>query len=210
MAENGSLTDRQQNFIDKLIELDYNQTAAYKASYSGVKSDAVAAVNASRMLRNAKVRSYLKARQAEIRMQANISKADIVRELAKIGFANIGDYLEYKTVLTHVGINGDGSPVIGYAPVIRLRNSEDVDTSAVAEVSLSDNGTLKFKLYDKRSALMDIAKILGFDKENEASGDDNDTPGGVVVLPEMAPEPEPPDIKEFETGNMDSGIAGQL
>lgn len=53
-----SLTVKQKRFCDEYV-IDLNATRAYKAAYPRVKSDEVAASNASRMLRNAKVGAYV-------------------------------------------------------------------------------------------------------------------------------------------------------
>lgn len=52
------MTDRQQMFADEYL-IDCNATRAYKAVYKNVKKDSVASVNASKLLRNPKVKSYI-------------------------------------------------------------------------------------------------------------------------------------------------------
>lgn len=59
-AEKGSenMTEKQKRFADEYL-IDCNATRAYKAAYTQVKKDSVASVNASKLLRNAKVKSYI-------------------------------------------------------------------------------------------------------------------------------------------------------
>lgn len=52
------MTNRQQMFADEYL-IDCNATRAYKAAYPNVKKDSVASVNASKLLRNAKVKTYI-------------------------------------------------------------------------------------------------------------------------------------------------------
>ena len=52
------MTNRQQMFADEYL-IDCNATRAYKAVYKNVKKDSVASVNASKLLRNPKVKSYI-------------------------------------------------------------------------------------------------------------------------------------------------------
>jgi len=52
------MTDKQRIFADEYLK-DLNGTRAYKIAYPNVKKDSVAAVNASKLLRNAKVRKYI-------------------------------------------------------------------------------------------------------------------------------------------------------
>lgn len=59
------LTIKQKKFADEYI-ISGNATEAYKKAYTNVKKDETASVNASRMLRNAKVKSYIDERMDEI------------------------------------------------------------------------------------------------------------------------------------------------
>lgn len=52
------MTDKQQIFADEYLK-DLNGTRAYKVAYPNVKKDSVAATNAARLLRNAKVKKYI-------------------------------------------------------------------------------------------------------------------------------------------------------
>lgn len=52
------MTEKQRIFADEYVK-DSNGTRAYKAAYTNVKKDSVAATNAGRLLRNAEVRTYI-------------------------------------------------------------------------------------------------------------------------------------------------------
>ena len=165
------LTKNQKRFVDEYL-IDLNATRAYKAAYKSVKKDETAAAASSRLLRNVKVKAYLDKRIKDREKRTEITQDKVLRELAKIGFADLNNYLEYKTVLTQVGYDDEGEPVIDYAPIINLIDSKEVDTSVIQEVSISDKGTFKFKLYDKQKALVDIGRHLGmFTDKVEHSGD---------------------------------------
>ena len=62
-----------------------------------------------------------------------------------------------KTVVEH---DEDGKPVIDYAHVVQLKDSDEVDGSLISEVQLK-NGELKFKLHDKVRALELCGRHLG-------------------------------------------------
>ena len=53
-----TMTLKQQIFADEYLK-DLNGTRAYKVAYPSVKKDTVASANASRLLKNAKVKSYI-------------------------------------------------------------------------------------------------------------------------------------------------------
>lgn len=55
------MTEKQKIFADEYL-IDLNATRAYKVAYPRVKNDDIAAANASRLLRNAKVAAYISER----------------------------------------------------------------------------------------------------------------------------------------------------
>ena len=141
--------------------IDLNATRAYKAVYKNCRKDETANVNGSKLLRNAKVAAYIQERMKAREKRTEITQDKVLQELAKIGFASIKDYLEYKTAKTVVEYDENGEPVIDYSQIIDVIDSKEVDTSAIQEVSISKDGTFKFKLYDKQKALELIGKHLG-------------------------------------------------
>lgn len=167
------LTKNQKRFVNEYL-IDLNATRAYKAAYKSVKKDETAAVNGSRLLRNAKVKKYLEQRMKEREKRTEITQDMVLRELAKIGFADLKDYLEYKTAKAVVEYDENGEPVIDYRQVVDVIDSSKVDTSVIQEVSIGKDGTFKFKLYDKQKALVDIGRHLGmFTDKIEHSGSMN-------------------------------------
>ncbi len=154
------LTRNQKIFCDEYL-IDLNATRAYKSAYKNVTKDETAAASSSRLLRNVKVKAYIDKKMAEREERTEITQDKVLKELAKIGFADIKDYLEYRTAKTVVEYDEDGEPVIDYRQIIDVIDSNDVDTSIIQEVSIGKDGTFKFKLYDKHKALQDIGKHLG-------------------------------------------------
>jgi phage terminase small subunit len=107
-----------------------------------------------------------------------ITKQRVLEELAKIGFANMADYMR---------AGPDGDPILDFSALTRDQ------TAALVEVIVEDfkdgrgEGSrdvrrVKFKLADKRAALVDMGRHLGmFVDRHERSGDQ----GG--PLPSPAP-----------------------
>lgn len=95
-----------------------------------------------------------------------ISKETVLGELAKIGFANMQDYMT---------VGPDGSPTLNFKDLTRDQ------AAALVEVTVEefrDGRTdsrevrrVKFKLADKRSALVDLGKHLGLFIERVEVGD---------------------------------------
>ena len=123
------------------------------------------------MLTNANIADYINERMKKREQRTEITQDKVLKELAKIGFANLNDYLEYKTAKEVVEHDENGEPVIDYTQIIDVIDSSEVDTSIIQEVSISKDGTFKFKLYDKQKALELIGKHLGmFTDKVELSG----------------------------------------
>jgi phage terminase small subunit len=100
----------------------------------------------------------------------------VLNELAKIGFANMADYVQ----------------IVGGEPVIDLSSMTRDQAAAINEVTVEDfkDGRgedardvrrVKFKLSDKRAALVDIGKHLGMFKDKDDDGKDAPTVVQVVV-----------------------------
>ncbi len=168
----GKLTRNQKVFCDEYL-IDLNATRAYRAAYKNVKRDETAAVNGSRLLRNAKVKDYLDKRIKDRERRTEITQDKVLKELAKIAFDDIKNYLEYKTVQTVVAYD-DGEPIIDYRTIVDLKDSATIDTRNISEITIGKDGQFKFKLYCKDNALVQLGKHLGmFADKIEHSGSVN-------------------------------------
>jgi len=167
------MTNNQKIFCNEYL-IDLNGTRAYKAAYKNITKDETAKSAASRLLTNVNVRAYLDKRMADREKRTEITQDRVLKELAKIGFADIKDYLEYRTEKGIIEYDNDDKPVIDYRQIVDVIDSKEVDTSNIQEISIGKDGTFKFKLYDKQKALVDIGKHLGmFVDRIEHSGDIN-------------------------------------
>ncbi len=166
------LTLKQEKYVQELVK-GKTQREAYKAAYSTRKmTDKTIDEKASRLLSQGKVRArYNELKQRLIKeMEDNciIEAKDIIQELIDIAFDDIGNYVEFKTVKSVVAYDDDdGSPIIDYKTVIDIKDSENIDTKNISEISLSTNGILKFKMYDRAAALYKLAEIFGLNKIQE-------------------------------------------
>jgi phage terminase small subunit len=149
-----ALTAKQKIFADEYL-IDLNATRAYKVAYPKVKNDETAAANSSRMLRNAKVEDYIQKRMKDREKRTEITQDMVLKELAKIGFANVTDY---------VTIEG---------PYVKVKQTTDMPEDklgAIAGIKEGANG-IEIKLNDKGKALELIGRHLGMFKDKlEVSG----------------------------------------
>lgn len=160
------VTEKQKLFIDELLaDPEMHQARAYMKVYTSVKKDSTAAVNATRLLKKPHVQAYLRERMKAREKRTEVTQDKILQELAKIAFADIKEFVSFRTERTLVGRTEDGEPIFGYAPVIEMIPSEKVDGAVVNEVKLSEKGVFSFKLQDKLAALDKLARHLGMYQE---------------------------------------------
>jgi len=161
------LTNKQEKFVEELIK-GKSQREAYKLA--GYKTDKMADKTideaASRLFKNSKVLARYEELRARLVKEAEdeciVSAKEVLRELKRIGFADIKDYLSYRTAKTVVGYDKDtGEPIIDYAQIIELIESEKIDGRLIQEVSINSKGVFTFKLHDKMAALDRLGKYLG-------------------------------------------------
>lgn len=132
------LTPKKEKFaLEYLKDLNGTQ-AAIRAGYSKKTANE----QASRLLADVNIQALIKENRDKVADESNITIKRIAEEYAKIGFAEITDYLEYN----------NGSVVI--------KSSADVakdKIGAVSEISC-DGDKVKIKLHDKISALNSLAR----------------------------------------------------
>lgn len=168
------LTQKQEKFVQELIK-GKSQREAYRTAYpSSLKwKDNVVDVKASELLKNGKVmvrHNELKnkvIRRAE--EKAIITAEDIIKEIASIAKDDISNYLEFKTVQTVVDHDKEtGEPIIDYRTIVDMKDSKDIDTKNISEISIGPNGTFKFKTYCRDAALYKLAEIFGLNETQKA------------------------------------------
>lgn len=173
-------TEKQQRFADEYL-IDLNATRAYLTVYHSVKSEAAAAVNASKLLRNAKVAAYITEQQKERERRTQVTQDRVLLELAAIGFADIASFAkveEHEIDVPTGQINDEGQPVTMRQRMqnVTLVNTDDVSPEkrgAIAGIKQGANG-IEVKLNDKVKALELIGRHLGlFTDKVELSGDVN-------------------------------------
>ncbi len=169
MAE---LNAKQMRFVSEyLIDLNGTQ-AARRAGYSY----ATANEQASRLLADDNIRHLVKEKMAEREKRTEITQDMVLREFAKIGFADIRRAVTWGSSVQVDSETGDAQ----FAAGISLRDSDDLDedtAAAIAEVSQTKEG-FKFKMHDKKGALESIGRHLGMFKDKvEHSG-----PNGAPLL----------------------------
>lgn len=157
LEQQDELTPQQLQFVaEYLIDLNATQ-AAIRAGYSAKTANQ----QGSRLLAHAKVSAAIVEAKAARAERNEITADRVIQELAKLGFSNMMDYMR---------VGPEGDPVLDFSAITREQ------AAALTEVTVEDftDGRgedsrdvrrVKFKLADKRSALVDLGKHIGMFRE---------------------------------------------
>jgi phage terminase small subunit len=160
-----SLTAKEVKFVDEyLIDLNPKE-AAIRAGYS----PKTAAQMGYKLVHKGFVSEAIRAKQQQISHDTGITRDRVLNELAKIAFSNLGDFFK---------VGGDGDPYFDFSGLTPEQ------AAAIGELTVEDfkdgrgKGArdvrkIKFKLLDKRGALVDLGKHLGL-FEPEKGGAEKD------------------------------------
>lgn len=179
------LTPKQRRFVEVYLSNGENAAAAYRAAYARKASNQRAAEEGKALLSNPKIspiineaRAKAKKRTDKIMDRYAITKENILREFARIGFADVTDVVSIEGGQVHVKETDD--------------LPEDA-RRAISEISetINERGdrTIKVKSHSKINALVQLAKHLGLDKP-EPQHDD--------AIERMADDPDPERIDRGE------------
>ncbi len=182
------LTIQQEIFIKELIK-GKTQRQAYYVAYPHSKKwkHNSVDVNASKLFSNAKIKLRFQEIKDKIIQEAEedaiVSAKEVLTELTKVGFADIKDFLSFRTEKTTVGYDEEtGEPIFEYRPIIEIKDSKNVDGSMIQEVSINQKGVFTFKLHDKLGALDKLGKHLKiFTDKVEVSGEVNNPYSGLTT-----------------------------
>jgi hypothetical protein len=146
-----ALTPQQEKFAQG-IAAGLSQSAAYRAAYPASlkwKDDSVHN-KASALMRNALVQARVEKLVHKSADIAVLDGAQIIREIARVSFSDISGIM-----------HADGR--------VKLPHELDPGTrAAVASFEINQYGEIKYKFWDKNSALEKAAKIRGlFEQDNK-------------------------------------------
>ena len=156
---------RHELFAQGVAKGQSNREAYRTAGYEG--TDESVDANAARLIGDDRVKARVSELQKEAATAAGVTIQGVVAELAKIGFSDPRNALEW-------GPTG-----------VVLKRSEDLTdaaAAAISEVSQTAQG-IKIKLHDKQAALVNLGKHLGmFVEKHEHTGAN----GGPIETKELS------------------------
>ena len=173
------LNDKQKQICKEyLVDLNATQ-AAIRARYA----EKTAYSQGQRLLKNVEAQEYIRELMQKREQRTEITADKVLEEYAKLGFSDITDYLQVVTERILVGHDKEtGEPISDISQFVLMKDTKDIPPeklAAISEVKQHKDGSISFKLHDKRGALDSIAKHLGmFVEKKEITGKD----GGPITV----------------------------
>lgn len=168
-----SLTPKQRRFVEAYLIDPNGKKAAIAAGYS----EKSAAVEANRLLTNAKIVAEIEKAQKILSYRTGVTPERVLAELAKVGFSDIRQLVQWRSNVTEIGEDPEtGEPQLKAFNEVQIRDSFEVDddtAAAISEVSQTKDGALKVKMHDKLGALVKIGQHLGMFKTPAKPSDDD-------------------------------------
>lgn len=161
-----------------LVDLNATQ-AAIRAGYS----PKTAMQQGQRLLTRKDVQAAIQKEMARRSKRTQITADRVLDELAKIGFSEVTDFLQVRTERILVDRDPEtGAPISEIRQIVLLQDTDQIPQeklAAIAEVKQAKDGSISFKLHDKKGALDSMAKHLGmFVDRHEHTGRD----GGPITM----------------------------
>ena len=148
------LTPKQMRFVDEYM-IDFNATqAAIRAGYSEKTANTIGAQNLAKL----SIQAEIARRQKDLQRRTEVSQERVVKELARVAFADATDYVQ---VETRTAEKNDGTE-LSYQTVTLTETAElSVDQrAAIAGIKQGANG-VEVKLHDKIKALELLGRHIG-------------------------------------------------
>lgn len=167
-VENGDLNDRQREFCFLFLQC-HNATQTYSKVYD-VNYD-TAMVNASRLLRNAKIKKYLDVLRKETSNDMYADLNDVVAFYLKVLGSDISSYIEmhsypynrkefdYDEFKPVDIIDNDGNNVVDYYNTFSLKEPDKQDWTVIKSIHQGKDG-LVIEPYDKMKAAKELINLL--------------------------------------------------
>lgn len=148
------LPPMQDRFVDEWL-IDFNGTqAAIRAGYSERSARSIA----GRLLTKDNIQREISRRQKDLQRRTEVTQDRVVKELARIAFADMTDYAQVETRM----IEKDDGTELSYQAVTLTETAElSADQrAAIAGIKQGVNG-VEVKLHDKIKALELLGRHIG-------------------------------------------------
>lgn len=146
------MTIRQLAFVNEYL-LTGNAAEAYGKVYR-VENKQVARVNACRLLANVSIQNYIRKHQQKMEKKTTVTVERVIAELAKIGFANIQDFITADNQVQDLStVKRSKAAAVSQIKTRKRIFRKDGEETETVET--------EFRLHDKIAALEKLGKHLG-------------------------------------------------
>ncbi len=174
------LDAKHERFAQEYV-IDFDKARAYREAYPDCAKTS-ATPSASRLLQKVKIASYVVKLLDKQEKRAEKSADDIIRELEKLAFTNISDYLSIDDEGEVRGKSFDTIDIEKLAAIESIKQTTNITKNKDGSKEY-ETKNFQFKLYDKRAALVDLGKRFGlFPNKNEITGADGKPLGPITVI----------------------------
>ena len=150
------LTEKQRQFVKEyLVDLNATQ-AAIRAKYSPKTASRIGPELLGKTCIAEAIQKAMQKRAERTEITADM----VLQEFWSIAKDDIKNYLAYRTEKTLIDYE-DGKLIFGYKTIVDMKDSNEVDTKNVSEFSCDKDGKIRFKLYCRDNALLQVGKHLG-------------------------------------------------
>ena len=147
------LTPKQIRFVDEYL-VDFNATqAAIRAGYKAKTAHVIGAEN----LRKPKIAEEIARRQKDLQRRTEVSQDRVIRELARVAFADATDFVQVETRIIN---KGDIEVPLELAVHKETAELSADQRAAIASIKQGANG-VEIKLHDKIKALELLGRHIG-------------------------------------------------
>jgi len=181
IADMKPLSDLALRFVHEYM-IDCNGAqAAIRAGYA----PAHARKQAYLLMQDPRIETLIAEARAKLTEDLQLERDTIARELASIGFASMRSYVE---------IDKDGNARINLGKLTedQFKALSEIQVEEEDRTAKGRGKRVRIKLHDKRAALVDLAKLLGYHKEIHLHGltqPASDTPAVPWIIQPVAPPP---------------------
>ena len=166
ILKNSNLEDWEEVFCLEYLK-HFNKTKTYHKARPDVTYGS-ASVEGSRMFGKPKIQQRLAELKSAKQEQLFIEGTDIDAQWAKQAFADITDFIEFRTEISAF-VGDDGEMTEREHLIVSLKDSDKIDGMVVKEFKMTRDGPV-IKLYDSQKALEMLQKrLLNVDEINAES-----------------------------------------
>jgi PBSX family phage terminase large subunit len=152
------MTQKQEEFCRYYVKLKNGTQAAIKAGYPKKSAYEIAHQNLKKIEIKLRIREL---RELSFKLN-NITEKNLKEELASIAYHNIDDLVNWETEIDDRGRKKFKT---------NIKNSNEIDTRAIKEITITREGDLKFKCYDKGHAIRILLEELKYQENKEEEED---------------------------------------